>query len=146
MNKYGRDNFIIEKLDHTEDPQLASWLESFYIGVLRTNARCFGYNLTLGGEGRVGYVVSEETKQKIRQSQTGKHLTKEHVEKLRLSHLGQKAWNLGKRTPPETRNKQRLAKLGKPWTFARRKAQELRLAKANNEAVSSESLNKRINI
>lgn len=41
------------------------------------------------GEGRkAGYIVSEETKDKIRIAHMGKKLSKDHIEKMRLSKLG----------------------------------------------------------
>lgn len=53
-------------------------------------------NMTDGGEGVSGY-----------------KRTPEDNEKSRISHLGMIPWNIGKRTPDETRKKQSIAKLGK---------------------------------
>lgn len=78
-----------------------------------------GYNIELGGngkekftseikkrisKGRKGITLSEEARKKISITKTGKpnankgrKATPEQVEKNRISHLGQKAWNKGKR-------------------------------------------------
>lgn len=52
-------------------------------------------------------------------------ITEEHRENLRKAHLGQPAWNKGKKTPESIREKQRAAKLGKkqsPEMVAKRRA------------------------
>lgn len=53
--------------------------------------------------------------------------TKEHLERLRLSHLGQKAWNKGLKMPPEFGKKvsESRKKLGIKWT------EEMRTARSN---------------
>ena len=93
----------------------------------KSNRRAFGYNVENGG--RINK-MSEETIEKIRQANTGKHHTKEsckrfsEIQKARWKdeeyrktqiekRIGQVAWNKGKETPPDVREKQRQAKVGK---------------------------------
>jgi hypothetical protein len=92
------------------------------------------WNFTDGGEGSSGSVGGNK----------GKKASPETIAKLRESHLGQVAWNKGKKgstsgwpkgelrgktwnkgisAPAEVRKKMSEAKKGKPWTEARRAAQ-----------------------
>ena len=78
INKYGWDGFEhdILYMDLTEEE--AKQKEVELIKKYNTKNRNFGYNLTDGGDGTVGIVISEETRTN-----------------LRLSHIGQVAWNKG---------------------------------------------------
>src|SRR3546814_7926212 len=49
-----------------------------------------GYNLTLGGEGNPGRVVTTETRAKLRLAHTGKTLSAEHRAKLSAAKMGKK--------------------------------------------------------
>lgn len=92
--------------------ELACELEQLMIqeyGRIDLGAGCL-VNLTDGGEGTIGVKQSqetidkrvakilgrkntEETKRKMSEVRKGIVFTPEHIENLRLSHLGQKAWN-----------------------------------------------------
>ena len=71
INKYGWDNFehiiIAKGLSDKE----AKWLEIELIRELNSNNSEFGYNLTVGGEGRKGIKHSDKTKKKISESKIG---------------------------------------------------------------------------
>lgn len=116
--KYGWHNFTHEILysnltkEEAEKKEIA--LISEYQSFLSEN----GYNIELGGnsQGKIsgstkakisqalkGHDCSEETRKKISDKKRGKQspnkgkkLTQEQIEKNRLSHLGQKPWNLGR--------------------------------------------------
>lgn len=68
IQKYGWNNFnhivLIENCDNIQ----ADEIEKFLIQKYNTNNAEFGYNLTAGGEGQLHRVVSDETKNKIRQT------------------------------------------------------------------------------
>src|SRR3546814_17579637 len=49
-----------------------------------------GYNLTLGGEGNPGRVVTPETRAKLRLAHTGKTLSAEHRAQLSAAKMGRK--------------------------------------------------------
>jgi len=105
VRKYGLSEFDIITVNNVPSELLDQW-ESFFIQTLNTLAP-HGYNLTTGGNGGLR---SEETKkklsliftgsthkgrkvtpeQKLRQSQImiGRHLTPEHIEKVRLATIG----------------------------------------------------------
>ena len=69
-----------------------------------------------------GIPQSESAKYKNRMSHLGKHASKETLEKMRLSQIG-KHNDSSKYYTAEVRLKMSLAKAGKPWTEARRSAQ-----------------------
>ena len=50
LNKYGVDNFKIEKLEEVKNDEIASEREIYWIEKLRTYKN--GYNATLGGDGK----------------------------------------------------------------------------------------------
>ena len=93
--KHGKPN--VEVLAHWGTEKEAFSHEVLLISCFKD----MGYklcNLTDGGEGASGRVLSEEHKQKIGAAQKGrpgKKPTPETLIKLRTSHLGQKAWNKG---------------------------------------------------
>lgn len=56
--------------------------ETYYITYYKSNKREFGYNLTNGGEGMNGYIMSEETKRKIGDSKRGIPRSEETIRKM----------------------------------------------------------------
>jgi group I intron endonuclease len=136
IRKYGAENFSIHSLDLAEDRNLANWLESLYIGLLRANQAGYGYNMTAGGE---GVEHTPEIRAKISAALTGKPLSIESRAKLKgnknasghKNSLGLKhsveakarigAAQTGKIMSPETREKIRLSMLGKKNALGWRK-------------------------
>lgn len=125
--KYGWDNIKHEVLFTELTREEAEAKEVELIAEYKSNQRAFGYNVDRGG--RVNR-MSDETKEKIRKANTGKHHSKETCEKLRElernrwkdpeyrknqveKRTGKSAWNKGMETSFETRMKQRDRKLGK---------------------------------
>lgn len=78
VNKHGYTvEIIFDGLENKESCQVE-------IDVI-LELRYFGYrlcNYTNGGEGKLGYKTSEETKRKISKSNTGKKISEEHKKKL----------------------------------------------------------------
>ena len=84
IRKYGWDNFKKEILEEVEDPKLLPKLEKFYIKFYHTFDS--GYNMTLGGDGLIGYKFTK--KQKIKLSRIAQHRTKEHRKKIAEAQKG----------------------------------------------------------
>lgn len=82
-NKYGESNFnffILDKcLPEELDSKEIKWI-TYYNTFNGT-----GYNLTVGGGGIRGYILSEETKRAISNSHKGKTLTEEHKRNLSIA-------------------------------------------------------------
>jgi group I intron endonuclease len=124
MNKYGEDAFVILKLDMAKTNEELCEKEKKYIAELNTRNPEYGYNLTDGGEGVCGLIVSEKSRQKMREARAKYQLSPETYAKAAASRRGRKlapehcrriALGQAGREPPskETREKMRTAKLGK---------------------------------
>ena len=85
IRKHGWDNFKWEIIYQSKDKLYTlNTMESYFINEYNT-INPFGYNTKSGGDGAN---LSEESKRKISESRIGMIFTKEHIENLRLSHLG----------------------------------------------------------
>lgn len=142
MNKYGIDNFSYIELESFKDQVNADEAEEFWIQYFQTRNSEFGYNLKPGGKVVSGWHHIEETKQKISKATTiqmsnpinrenigkfvsernkikpikawlGKTFTEEHCERLSISHKGLDNHQIGRKHSEETKEKMRLAKIGK---------------------------------
>ena len=103
IQKYGWDNFNHEILIQDASFEEACVLEQEFIQYYKTYDKSYGYNLTLGGEGRIlteeqkkklseqrqgqnacgyGYFPSEETKKKMSDAAKNKVFTKDTREKM----------------------------------------------------------------
>jgi len=92
IKKYGRKNFERIILEHCDVAEELSEKERYWIKLYNSNNKQIGYNISGGGEGMVGYVIAEETKEKI--SKSIKLFNKQHPEKLKELHRKCKElWN-----------------------------------------------------
>ena len=111
--KYGLENFTKEYLAFCDTEEKLNWFEKFYIK--KYKAREVGYNLTDGGDGHLGFIMSEETKQKLSEANKGKTLSEETKQKLRK--------------PKTEETKQKLSEAKKGKTFSEEHKQKLSEAK-----------------
>ena len=70
IRKYGEDNFTVETIQESDDEEYLSVAEMFTIDKLGTRTPN-GYNLTDGGEGSFGRIVSEESRRKASETNKG---------------------------------------------------------------------------
>lgn len=114
IRKYGEENFTVEEVLTVSAPTkeiLKKKLDYVEIRLIKKlGTRHNGYNITDGGEGRLGYEMSEEHRKKISKARLGTHLSEETKEKLRKI-------NLGRKLSDEARQKMSEKKRGKagPW-------------------------------
>jgi NUMOD3 motif len=85
--------------------------ERLMIRLLRKSSRL--YNLTDGGDGVSGVVVSEETRRKMGDASRGKPKSSEHRRKIGIAQIG-------KVISEETRRKSSVLQKGRPLTGERR--------------------------
>ncbi len=103
IEKHGIEKFSWEILCECSKEELDE-KESFYIKEYNTISP-YGYNLTSGGAGCIGYKHDDASKEKIGAVHRGKVLSKETKEKMSISHVGLKHTK-------ETREKMKLRKNG----------------------------------
>lgn len=106
LRKYGKENFTIELIDFCNSWEELTEKEKYYIAQYKSTEDEFGYNLTEGGDGTIGRIVTDETREKIRQKAIGREVSDETRQKL--SEAGKvrtegrenywKSGNVGKKT------------------------------------------------
>ncbi len=134
IKKYGFNNFDICLLDSSETKESLDNLECQYIK--EYNSIDAGYNLTEGGgNGK----PSLETREKLSQSHTGKIATKETIEKLRISKLGENNPWFGKTLSVEHREKISQKLKGKVFSeeHKRKLSESNKATKAKNKVTRS---------
>ena len=94
IRKYGPENFIWkiieehEKEDKKELKKILCEREIYWITLDKTYLKEFGYNMTKGGDGRVGVPHSKESKEKLSKSLTGRIVSEETKKKMSESAKG----------------------------------------------------------
>lgn len=85
IDKYGVENFSVCEIDRAYDKDSLNALETHYIKLYETRSRDKGYNLNPGGNSGPQH---PETVQRRAAALRGRPLSKEHCEKLSISHIG----------------------------------------------------------
>lgn len=88
--KYGWDNFKHIVLHNNIDENTAKQLEKYYIKYYKTKDKRYGYNMTDGGDGSFGVIVSGDTRKKLSIAGKGRKRSAETRLKQRLARLGKK--------------------------------------------------------
>ena len=91
-NIVSKTNYNVEIIATVEDWKTACELEEFLIQEYGRRDLKTGtlVNMTDGGEGAPGTIISEETKLKLRNKNKGKKLTEEHKKKIGLANKGRR--------------------------------------------------------
>lgn len=124
IRKYGVENFVVEEIasysaeNKSELKIILDEAEKFYIQEYDSFNK--GYNQTLGGEGGLGRILSDEVKEKIGRAQRGKKISEEHHRNIckAMQNLSEESKlkiiqaNLGRKASPETIEKLRQSHLG----------------------------------
>lgn len=87
IRKYGEHNFTWDVIyqssdgEHTKNTMEEFFIREHHSYIHFENSN--GYNMTLGGEGTLGHVHSQLTKDKISESSVGKKMSKKSVDKMK---------------------------------------------------------------
>ena len=104
--KYGKENFYCGVIKTCSSKAELDYWEKYYIAALHSK-KPYGYNLTDGGEGIIGYRHPPEVLAKISETKKNSPRVAEHIAKLAEA-------NRGRHPTLETRAKQSAARKGKP--------------------------------
>ena len=85
IKKYGKDSFEVFVLEECSSETEMKQKEIQLIRERKSLASENGYNLTLGGDGRLGYKLSEETKRKIGEGNLGKIMSDDAKAKMSIA-------------------------------------------------------------
>lgn len=98
IKKYGESSFVVSVLEECFSEKELKEKEKEHISKRKSFVRYGGYNLTKGGDGRLGYTMSEETKNKIGLGNKGKKMSPESRKKCSVAA---KKRSIGKPSPME---------------------------------------------
>ena len=106
IKKYGRNNFKKEILEHCISENELNAKEIYWIKKLNSTDSLIGYNILDGGTdgSKKGRKLSDETKEKIRQSLLGRVYSLERREKMSKNNKGISR-NKGRKLSDETKEK-----------------------------------------
>jgi group I intron endonuclease len=120
MRKYGTSAFTIQAIATAETDEQLRELEIYWIRELRSNDPAIGYNMTKGGDGPAGWVMSEATKKKIRLKALGRVIPQTTRDAVSRRHKGVPLsaehkckiaahWDLNRRDAQGQRDRERQA-------------------------------------
>lgn len=123
--KYGGDNFDWEILERCNSKEELDELEFHYIKQFNT-LRPGGYNLTLGGDGIIGYTFTDEDRRKMSAAKKGHKMTESAKKKMMANRSSKSGSNnpmfgvespmKGKHHTQESKNKISNKLLGKKFS------------------------------
>jgi group I intron endonuclease len=111
IHKYGLEGFEWTILLESNNDELLCWFEKYCIKLSQSKVP-LGYNLTDGGEGTAGKIMSEEEKKAISIRNTGKKRTKEQKKRISESMMGR---IVSKETRKKMSLKRKGVKHSKEW-------------------------------
>ena len=88
IKKYGENGFDVFVLEECVSIEELKQKEIELIEKYKTFSKFGGYNLTKGGDGRFGYKLSKESKEKISLGNIGKIMSEEAKQKMREAKVG----------------------------------------------------------
>lgn len=138
--KHGKENFEISVLEECSDFEELKEREKFWIQELDTFYG-EGYNATLGGEGVVGRIFSDEHKRKLSEAKKGSKHSEESKRKMSESRKGKITWNKGIPHTKETKVKMSASHMGeKNHFYGKQHTEEAKIliSKASKGRVVSE--------
>jgi len=145
IRKYGKNAFTIEELYQSTDLEYTlNVKEKEFIVEYKTHVSEGGYNLTMGGEGTIGYIPSEETRRKL--SVAGKGRVHSEESKQKISEAGKRRISVETRQTRAEGRKDRILLHGFSEEHKRNlsKSQQGRVFSEEHRRKLSESQKRRI--
>ena len=126
INKYTWDGFDHEVIISALTESEAKQKEMELIALYKTNCTkyknpSYGYNMTDGGDGNIGWIPTEETKQNISNALKGKYVGENNPNYGNHKLAGENNPNYGKHMDDVIKEKIRKSKLGKKASEATKK-------------------------
>lgn len=108
IREFGKDAFVVDIVEYNQEgtKEEAEQREKYWIKYYNSNNPSIGYNRTHGGNGTIGYVFTDEARQKISKSLIGRPVSAKTLEAMRTT------WK-GKHLPIEMRQKISKSRIGK---------------------------------
>lgn len=152
LKKYGPENFIFEIILETNDVERAKNVEKQLIALWNLKNDKYGYNMTDGGDGSVGFKHSKETKDKISLTNKGKKRTEEYKRNMgiRFSKENHPCWGMKFSDERKMKMSKRMKKYYESHTSTFKGRTHTVEAKEKNRLAhlgkkpSQESINKRL--
>ena len=102
-NKYGENNFEFSIIHTCNDDSVLPILEKYYISLYNSFIKNSGYNLTVGGDGCAGRIITDDFRKKIGDFHRGKKLSQKQVEYMKNNFVGSGNPFYGRSHKEETR-------------------------------------------
>lgn len=87
IKKYGFDNFEYEIIAYADTKEMLNYVERYYIRKYNAFAKN-GYNMTKGGDGRLGFHQPQYVRDAVRKAHLGKVVSEETRRKMSISGKG----------------------------------------------------------
>lgn len=89
--KHGKNNFSFEIIETCKSEEESTDREMFWIRELKSKEKQFGYNITDGGEGTIGFSHTDQAKKKISEANSGvnNYLYGQHMPKATRDKISQ---------------------------------------------------------
>lgn len=120
IRKYGKENFLVQHITSSGNFEDLLETEKTLIKQYNSFNREFGYNLTLGGDGALGRVMKPETREKLREANTGRVPTEEQRQASSIRFSGEGNPRFGKKNSLKQKIKSHESKkhpYPNPYTF-----------------------------
>jgi group I intron endonuclease len=115
-NKYGEENFDFSVIHVCNDNSVLPMLEIYYISKYNSFVNNHGYNLTIGGEGCAGRIITEEFRQKVGDFHRGKIIPQEIRDLYSIKFSGSGNPFYGRKHSEETKKKISEDRISKNWS------------------------------
>ena len=86
IKKYGWNNIQHKIIAEGLTKKEANWLEQYLISYYHSNEGRYGYNITRGGDGSNGRIITKEERARLSEAHKGYKASEENKQKMREAH------------------------------------------------------------